>query len=85
MRSGRHLRVVGRVLLVDSHVPGLDRDPSTTRHSIPGIDDEVECRCFEFRWIDLHRRQDWAQDRDHLDLLADNPTNQGFDVNDQLV
>jgi hypothetical protein len=26
---------------------------------------------FEFRWIDLHRRQDWAQDLDHLDLLAD--------------
>ena len=70
---------------VEGHVPGLDRDPPATGHRVPGIDDEVEHRRLELRWIDLRRGEDRAQRRDHLDLLADNPMHQVFDINDQLV
>ena len=66
---------------VDDHIPSLDRDPSTTRHGVPRIDDEVEDRCFELRWIDPCRGQNRAQDY-YLDLLAYSPTYQVFDISD---
>src|ERR1700730_7016556 len=80
--AGCNLRVAGSELSVNGHVSGLDGDPSATRHGVPGMDDEVEECCLEFSWIDLRRGQEWTKRHDHLDLLADSPTHQVFDIND---
>jgi hypothetical protein len=68
--------------LVDRHILGFDGDPPATRHSVSGIDDEVEDCRLEFSRIDLRRGQQWIKRHSQFDLLADRPAYQVFDIND---
>ena len=60
-----------RVLLVDVHVRGLDRQLASLRHRVARVDDEVHEHLLDLTWVGLHAPEPRFEDGDDLDVLAD--------------
>ena len=68
---GRHARVVACIVLIQIRVLGFNRESSTLRHGIPGVDRKIEDSVLKLVGVRVRMPQSTGENRLQPDRLAD--------------
>ena len=77
--------VLGRVALVEVHLPRLDRQRAAVRHRVACVDREVHDHLLDLPAVGEHRRRVLVREHADLDVLADQAREHRRDRDDDLV
>jgi hypothetical protein len=83
--AGGDVGMEPRVVFVQLHVLGLDRELPALGHGVPSVHDEIEEDLLHLRRVGLDAAQAAGRRRDEVDVLADEASEHGLDLADDGV